>query len=184
MSCFFEQIGMAMIANSLPPLLIQGVLGGGVHGVAGNVLQKSHPFKCGKKWEIESAAYDSIIMYNLCHYIIISLYHYIILYHQNDVYINHTDTRKKNHPCVACPSFLLCSVFFHPTCRSISRNGLFSAFATVFGFSACVTETPSPCRPKASLNHCDKQTTAIHNLASGVSKGESSCHFGIEKSSV
>lgn len=138
----------------------------------------------GKKWEIESAAYDSIIMYNLCHYIIISLYHYIILYHQNDVYINHTDTRKKNHPCVSCPSFLLCSVFFHPTCRSISRNGLFSAFATVFGFSACVTETPSPCRPKASLNHCDKQTTAIHNLASGVSKGESSCHFGIEKSSV
>jgi len=49
MSCFFEQIGMAMIANSLPPPLIQGVLGGGVHGVAGNVLQKSHPFKCGKK---------------------------------------------------------------------------------------------------------------------------------------
>ena len=40
MSCFFEQIGMAMIANSLPPPLIQGVLGGGVHGVAGNGLQK------------------------------------------------------------------------------------------------------------------------------------------------
>ena len=36
-------------ADSLPPPLIQGVLGGGVHGVAGNVLQKSHPFKCGKK---------------------------------------------------------------------------------------------------------------------------------------
>lgn len=99
MSCFFDQVGMAMIADSLPPPLIQGVLGGGVHGVAGNGLPK-RSFQMRKNMEIESAVYSSIMMYNLCHYIAISCYY--IIRTMYIIYKSITRIQEENSPVCVC----------------------------------------------------------------------------------
>ncbi len=107
---FFEDLwpqnrSTTRLADSLPPPLIQGVLGGGVHGVAGNGLPKPSGQKCGKNLEIKSAVYPVL---NRC----IDNRSHGCMCGNKILCINRSHGYKKLK-CF-CPSFFWCSVFFHP----------------------------------------------------------------------
>ena len=206
---FFEDLwpqnrSTTRLADSLPPPLIQGVLGGGVHGVAGNGLPKPSGQKCGKNLEIKSAVYPVL---NRC----IDNRSHGCMCGNKILCINRSHGYKKLKCFCHLSIFFLMLRFLSSTCRPF-RPGLFSAFATVFGFSAW--HMPSRRRnpwiivisyttilvggfnpfekylsnwiispsfgvkiPKKCLS-CPPPVRKTGRLASGVSKGESSCHFG------